>query len=76
LRRLALASKEIRFHRMANTSLSVSQLCKGSLATAVAFSQFIEIAELGTGIKVRVFENNTISTGLHWVDANRIEYRH
>ena len=51
---------------------SVVHICQGLLAPSVTFTQFIDIAPVGTGQRIKVFESASGSTAMHWVDGQQL----
>jgi hypothetical protein len=51
---------------------SVVHTCQGALAPIVSITQFIDIAPVGTGQGIKVFESASGSTDMHWVDGNQL----
>ena len=51
---------------------SVVHTCQGPLAPNLAITQFTYIATVGKGQGIKVFESESGSTEMHWVDGNQL----
>jgi hypothetical protein len=51
---------------------SVIHTCQGPLAPNLTITQFIDIAPFGTGQGMKVFESESGSTQMHWVDGDQL----
>ena len=51
---------------------NVVHTCEGPFARDLSFTQFIDMATVGTGQRIKVFESESASTEMHWIDGNQL----